>query len=209
MTQPAVSFTAQKGYDRVAPLAYADEANGWALLYLCVAIAAMFDDTADLFRDGDDGRPGWTKLGDPDLCPDRWVDWSATNIFGVDFEPGLTVAQKRIKWKEAPGTKLGRPGAVNGAVKPYLTGADPTVILTERIGGDYRVYAVATLLAETPDQDAVYAALLREKPGGWRFTYTAITGGDYDTLAATHADYAELATDFADYAAMAADPSHT
>lgn len=208
MTQPAVSFTAQKLYDRLAPLAYADEQNGWGLLYLCAAIAAMFDDTADLFRDGDDGRPGWTKLGDPDLCPDRWVDWSATNIFGVEFEAGLTFEQKRLKWKDAPGTKLGRPGVVKGAVAPYLTGTR-TVILTERIGGDYRVYKVATLLSETPDQDAVLAALKLEKPGGYRFTYTAITGGDYDTLAATHADYAELAADFTDYLDMAADPAHT
>lgn len=209
MTQPVESAATEKLYSYVTPLAWADEDQGWALLFLCAALAGMVDDTYDLFQDGDDGRPGWTKVTDPDLCPDAWLEWCA-QWHGVELEPALvTPAQKRTKIKEAPGRKRGRPSAIKGAAKPYLDGANPTVFLTERIGGNPYVYAVATLAAETPDQDAVFAALMRAKPGGYVFTYTVITGGDWDTLEATHADWNEVATDFTDWDDLLADPSAT
>lgn len=212
MAQPALSRTAQRLYDSLAPLMVLDEENGWAGAYFCAALAAPLDPIADVVLDGEDGTPGWTVIFDPDNCPAEWLPWLARFV-GVVLPPNLDEAAQRLRIRETDGFKRGTVAAIQGAARQHLVGPDgtgstATVYLVERQGGAYKL-GITTLSSETPDSALVLAAILEQKPAGITLTYTTVSGGDLATLRAAATDLADIAGDFTDLNAIRADPAHT
>lgn len=195
MAQPAVTATAQAVYDRLAPAAADDEAQGWPLLNLCSALAGMLDEL-DIARTGEGGEPGWSSALDPDLAPAKWLPWLA-QLGGVRLLPGLPDDEARTRIKSADGWRRGTPSSMIAAAQRHLTGAR-RVTFRERDGGAYRV-TVITYTAETPDSALVLAALREQKPAGLALIYTVLDGWDYTEMAGSYASYNALAAAFANY----------
>lgn len=150
MAQPPLSTTAQRLYDAVAPMAYDDEANGWALALFCQAMALTLDEAADLSRDEDDGSPGYSGLFDADTIPAKLLPWLG-QLIGVAVPTDQPEAVQRARIKSTDGFQRGTPGAIIGAAQAHLTGTQ-TVYLIERHGSAYRL-TVSTLQSETPTSD--------------------------------------------------------
>lgn len=236
MAAPSLSHTAQRFYDGVAPLAYDDENQGWALAYLCQALAATIDEIAELVRDRDDeegGAEGYSTLWDIDTADEDWLDWIAQFI-GVVIPPGLDIEAKRIHIRETDGFKRGTPDAIKGAVRRYLTG-DRQVFLVERYGSAYQL-VIATYDSETPasnyaDFVADYASytdlaadfatygdlyafaiqittlVADQIPGGIVFEHRVIDPGTYTEVTSTHSDYTDIAATYITYAEIVIDPT--
>jgi hypothetical protein len=212
MPAPTLTTTGERLHDALSPLATEDEANGYALAHFLSALAAMFDEIADLSRDQDDGAPGWSPVFDPDAAPADFLPFLAQFV-GVQLPPNLDEAGQRLRIKETDGFKRGTPTAIMGAARQHLVGPggdgwDATVYLIERHGSPY-AFTVTTLESETPDETKVLAALLEQKPAGLILSYSTIVGGDLQTLRDTHLDLAEIAADFTDLDDIRSDPSQT
>lgn len=184
----------------------------YTLQEFVAAVATGWDSVADIARDQDDETPGFAVLFDPDACPAAWLPWVAQFV-GVAMLPNMTEAQMRVRLKETGGWQRGTPDAIMGAARQYLvgpdgTGSSATVFLNERAGSAYR-FAVATLISETPDPDAVLRALLEQKPAGLVLDYAPVAGGDFLTLRTTHTDFADVAATFADFTALRENPAFT
>lgn len=186
-------------YEALAPLAWADAANGWALAGFVAAVAEPFAQVDQLARDAPPDA-GWTILVDPDRVPAEGLPWLAQLVGAVD-DAALPEAERRARIRRLDGTKRGTPDAMRAAVQPLLTG-NRTVILRERAGGDPYALSVVTWTSETPDQPAVLRALLRQKPAGIVLTYSAEDQWDYTALAAAQATYTALAGAYATYDAL-------
>lgn len=200
-----MSVAAERLYSALRPLAEADEANGWALAHVCVAIARMLDTVADLSRDDEArGRPGWAIALDPDATPAEWLPWLAQFV-GVTVPVSLPEDARRLRIRETDGFKRGTPAAVRGAARQHLTGTG-TVYLTERHGSPYLV-TVATVAGETPSPAAVNAALQQQKPAGLILTHAVVVGGDFNALRDTHPDFADVTATFSDFDDLRADPT--
>jgi hypothetical protein len=212
MAAPALTFTGQRIYDAVAPLAQVDDENAYALARFCSAIAKLLDQAVDVSRDQDDGTPGYGQLFDVDNVDSEYLPYIARFV-GVRLPAGLTDEAKRLRIKQTDGFRRGTPNAIINAARQHLVGPDGTgatasVDLRQRDGGPYS-YTVVTKLSETPDEPAVLAALLEQKPAGFLLTLTVISGGDYETLLVTHTDYADVLATFTNYADVLSDPSQT
>lgn len=197
MTQPTVDDATQRIYDSVAAYHDGDEDNGWTLLYLCKALAGIFGRSTEALRSDTIGS-GARRLLDPDRAPVWALPWVA-QFYGVSLPASYTVAQQRALIKTAPQMLRGTPAAITAVVEIVLTGADPTVVMTERVGGAYR-FQVRTLPAETPDADLVAGAIRSQKPAGLLFEHVvsdvwtlAEIEGVYDTLAELEGDFTTLA----------------
>lgn len=205
MSQPTLSFTAQRLYDELAPLATEDEANGWALASYCSALAAQLDEVADLSRDQDDGTIGWAGVFDLDTVPAKFLPWLAQFV-GVVIPESLDPAAQRLRVRETDGFKRGTPDAIRGAARQTLTGTQ-TVYLEERVGGDAYHLTVATISSETPDPVATEAAIRAQKPAGLVLTYSTVAGGDWQTLRDTHTDWSDVLSPATTWAAVRSNPS--
>lgn len=188
MPAPELTHTGQRLYDALAPLAEMDAEHGYALALYCGAWATVLDQVADLSRDTDDA-PGWSVMLEPDATP--FVEW-LSQFPGVQIPRGLDDAGAREWVRSTDGRNRGKPTAIAGAAKPYLTGLK-RVLVVERHGSAYQLQ-VTTWESETPDPSAVKAAVEAQTPGGIVLTYDAIKGGDWKTLKATHADWNAVKT---------------
>jgi Phage tail protein (Tail_P2_I) len=160
-------------YARLAPIAYADGDNGWALLHFCSSLGTMFQPIRDLVRDSDDG-PGWSALLDIDRCPDSYLGYLA-QLHGVSLLPQLAgqsdadYATEMRDWiKRADGLNRGSADAIKAAAERRLTGTK----FVEVIERDQDPYAltVVTRVTETPDPAGTYQDALSQKPAGlWPF----------------------------------------
>lgn len=147
-------------YARLEPIAYADAENDDALANLCTALMAPVEPT-EVSRDTDT-LIAWESLWNPDACPDVLLDWLAI-ANGVELPPSaLTAAEKRYRIKQAAGRYRGTPRALAEEVQLELTGTK-TVLMGFQTP-DRWSYVVGTIAAETPDTDAVEAAIERQNP---------------------------------------------
>jgi hypothetical protein len=142
-----LSAVGQRLYDMFEPMAEVDDQQDFALAVLCSAAAAMFDEVGGLMEPTSDGLPWESKLFDPDVCPAFLLPWLAQFV-GVTLPPGLTESQQRLRINETDGVQRGRPVAIKGAARQFLTGTK-SVTLYERIGGSPYEYLVITYAAET------------------------------------------------------------
>lgn len=195
MAPPTLTFTAQRLYDALEPLTFAEEENDYPLAHYCAALAKNLDEYADLSRDVGD-VPGWGLLFDPDLTPEKFLQWLGQYV-GVEVPENLSVPNQRSRIKRKRGFQRGSPTAIKEDVAEVLTGGK-TVFLTERHGSAYRI-TVATRTSETPDAAVVQKAALAQKPAGIVMLFSLVPGGTYIDLRDTHSDYTDVRTQFATY----------
>lgn len=196
MAAPVLSPFAARAYQLVAPIATEDEANAWALAIYIAALSEPFNEIDELASDGPDGQPGWYKLMDPNLIPDKGLPWLA-QFLGVDLTGVTDPADMRYLIATRPSWNRGTTRAMIDAVAPLLTG-NKTVIFRERYPTPYQL-SVVTRTAETPDSAAVLKALLSQKPAGIVLTYTVLSGQDYQSVFTDHASYNIVYTTYATY----------
>lgn len=200
MTQPVISELAQEIYDDLAPLAYADEENGWVLAYWIDALCSIAEQIATYARDQEDGTPGWAIVMDVDNAPEEVLPWLAQFV-GARLSDSLTEGEKRTFIKEVGGWKRGTVAEIAAAVAPFLTGTK-TVTITERfdpanptVDSAYH-FQIRTLASETPDSAVTEAAVLARKPAGLIMHYSTYTGYEYGDMT-EWTDYDDLEADVA------------
>jgi tail protein P2 I len=198
---PDLDDFADRFYYSVAPLAWLDADNGYALAYYCGAMGEMFEPVEDVARDTPEG-PGWSAVVDLERCPDDWLPWLAQFV-GVTVVAGSTPDAMRARIASTDGFKRGKPDAIRAAAAAHLTDSK-TVILQERLGGDPYALGVYTIASETPSQAQTLADILAQKPGGIVLTYSAGAINTYEAVRIGYATYAAVTAHFSDYAHLAA-----
>lgn len=182
-------------YSRVAPLAYADEANGWGLLILCGAIGTMHQTVHDLVSETDDG-PGWSPLLDVDRIPAQFLPYLA-QIVGERIPDGEPEADARERVRVPQGQRRGTRPALYRTARKRLTG-NKTVLVFPRNGSAYRIL-VATRTAETPDPAGTEYDLRTEwKPVDLILDYVVVDGAIIEELSGTIDDLAGTIDDLLD-----------
>lgn len=205
MAQPSLSRTAERLYESLAPLAWDDEANDWALAHLCQAIAKTLDEVADISRDDDEtDAPGYSQLFDVDEVAEKYLPWLGQFI-GVSVPDNLTDEAKRLRIRETDGFNRGTVSAISGAARQFLTG-DKTVYVVERHGSAYRL-TVSTLDSETPDVAAVEAALQEQIPAGIVWTLETISPTTFNALRDTHSDFDQVTDTFVNFNEIILNPT--
>jgi hypothetical protein len=199
-----LTHTGQKFYRALAQLVEDDPDGVEPLVILAGALAVMFDQVADLSRDTDD-TPGWGIIMDPELTP--FIEWLA-QFPGVVIPGGLDDPTAREWLSSTDGRNRGTPAAIEGAAKTFLVAAK-TVFVIERFGGSAYRLQVTTLASQTPDPARVEAMVKAQKPAGIVLTYSAIKGGDYQSLRDTHVDYADVKATFKNYTELRSEPERT
>jgi hypothetical protein len=169
-------------YQRVAPLAFADEQLGWALLILCGGLGKPHDLVHELVSDDADGDPGWSALLDPDRCPAQLLPFLAQCV-GERIPAGETEEAARERCRTPQGMVRGTNAAIRAAAQRTLTGTK-TVQILERTSSAYTL-TVITLTAETPDPDRTERDLLAAKPAGLILTHVVTDDAIVDALAGT------------------------
>jgi hypothetical protein len=160
MARPVVSEITEDLYTILKPVAFADEANGWALLILAEAVTGALQEVLDLSEAqtvGGKEYPPWSQAVDIVRTPDEALAWLGQFV-GVTA-PKQAAGQSDVDYfkylreyiKEAPGFKRGSPGAMVAQAQFYLTNSK-TVIFRERNGGAYKL-TIKTLRSETPVED--------------------------------------------------------
>lgn len=182
---------AEIAYEEMEPVAKPyDEAAGWPLLKFLHAYFMPMQKIDDIVRDTDEG-PGWSILFDPDRCPARYLAFPAM-FAGVVLRPNMTEEEKRSRIKNRDGLKRCTPGAIVQAAKDNLDPAIPMeqrdVILRERYNpADPLVdspghFQIITYTAQTPDPDAVLAAIRQHKDVDFVMHYDVVDGQDWQQL---------------------------
>jgi hypothetical protein len=201
MARPVVSEVAEELYTILAPLAYDDANQDWALLVFCEAWAGPLQLVKDYTGDGT--RPNWSNLIDIDECPDEALEWLAqlagTNMPGREGgeidDTYFTRARAYIK--STPGFLRGGVDAIVASAQKTLIGSK-TVIIRERWGGAYRLQ-VRTKTSETPTPVKTQAAIMAHKPGGILLDYATVTGADYLAVFTGYAAYSNLFSAYVTY----------
>lgn len=192
-------------YDALAPLAWDDANQSYALRDYLTAIAAEFDQVSEVVHDQADGTPGWCVLLEPASCPAWALDWLAC-LSGVALPAGATDAQKRSLISAASARNRGTPAALIAATQATLTGGQH-VVVSERYGGDAYALHVVTWASETADTAATQKAILSQKPAGIVLTYTTTaTGWDFNVMATAYASFTTAKAAFATFTAMLGGP---
>lgn len=145
-------------------------ATGWALANQCAVIMAPVEDVTAWAADTDQ-QLGWGIILDVDNCDPILLPWLG-QYNGTVVNTTHTVDEQRRQIREARGSHRGRPSAVVSDIQAQLTGTQ-FVDLIERDGGEF-LNTVVTRTSETPDSDAVVAALANPatKPLGVLYTLT-------------------------------------
>lgn len=167
-------------YDRLSPLTFADEQNGWALLYLCGALARNHQPVREMVAP--DEGPAWSALLDPDRVPVAFLPWLA-QVVGERVPDGETEAASRARIKTPQGTSRGKVASLVAAARRTLTGSQFVQVL-ERTSTAYTL-TVVTLTAETPDAAQTNRDLQAAKPAGLILTHLATNVTIVDALAGT------------------------
>ena len=188
-------------YEALAPLAYADDRHGYALLHFLQAIGTNLQTPWEWAHDTDDDEPGFSLLLDRDRCPAEALPWLAQFV-GVSFAgEGLTESERRERIADRPLWDRGKLDAIVEAARATLTG-NRTCVPTERAGGAYRLH-LTVQTSETPDQAVTLAAAKALTPAGIVVTIVVQGAvGTYDLLRSTYASYADVTTAFASYSTL-------
>jgi tail protein P2 I len=202
-TEPEHTPIGARLRQRTQPMALDDPVYGYAHAHLCEALGRPYQQFQEAF-DPEDAAPFETIL-DPQRCPEWALPWLA-QLVGIALPTTSTEADKRTIITGLASHKRGTPSALEAAAGLYLTGTK-TVMFRERdsSGADppYTL-EVVTRTDETPDPQAVLAALMSQKPGGIVLTYRQVEGWDYQEMTATGPDpYSALGPIYPTYTDLA------
>lgn len=190
MQQPTLTTTGQRAYDSLTPLATQDAQFGWALAYLCGAMAAMFDPIADIVRDQDDGSPGWSTLFKIQAVNSVWLPWLAQFV-GVVLTGITDPNAQRQAIENLTNFQRGSTKGLATAAALTLTGSQ-TVLVTEfYTGGAWNMHVV-TWTEETPNPQVTLNIILAMKRIGIVLTYETLPKKNYAVLAASHPTYSAM-----------------
>jgi hypothetical protein len=202
MSEPTHTPLGARLRERTQPLAPDDELYGYAHAHLCEALGRMLEQVAEVF-DPEGDVPPFAPILDVELCPSWALPWLA-QLVGVVLPYGVDDDVARELIDNVAGFNRGTPAALRAAAGIYLTG-DKTVYFRERdpTGADppYTL-EVVTVASETPDPNAVRAALLLQKPGGIVLNYRTVAGWDYQAMTTEGGLYSALAARFTSYRRM-------
>lgn len=195
-------------YAALAPLAYDEVNQAYALFKYTGAIAQMHDQIEGYVRDPVyPANPAWSLLMDIDRCPSEALPWLAQFV-GVKLDRALSDADQRTAAKNSDGFKRGSLGSMIAAAQKYLTGTK-TVYYKERdsavsavAGGAYGL-TILTLTSETPSSAAVLAALNAVKPAGIILAYNTVASMTYQLLNTNYASYSAVNSAFLTYNGVA------
>lgn len=205
MPAPALESFAAALYSGLAPMAWDDPNQGYALALYLAGIGEMFQIVEDLSRDQVvDGKtlPGWSQAMDINRAPDEALPWLGQFV-GVQVNVGMNPDDQRQQIRDVSGWKRGTRAALFGAPAPYLTGSK-TVIFRERFPDAYS-FEVITYTAETPDPASVLAALIAVKPAGLVMTYNVLDGQDWQLVKDTYATWQDVKDHYSTWQGVKAD----
>lgn len=126
----------------------------------------------------DSDLPAWGRALDPEATVNEAVLLWLAQLAGVRVPIGSKVGDIRTVIELAEGRRRGTIEYMVEVAQRLLTG-DKFVWVSERDGSAYRL-SIVTRTDETPDEDAVRAALLAVKPAGIVLTYTVSDGVTWD-----------------------------
>lgn len=183
-----MSQFADELYDRLAPLAHADEENGYPLRTFVRALAAPFEEVEVLAREDLTGGVAWSQLLDVDRSPTeaslRWLAQLAG--VGHTLKRGLAEQELRDQIKDAESRERGTSEAMIRAIKRTLTDTQ-FVWFRERWpeSGDppYQI-TVVTRTSQTPRPDLTAEAITYTKPAGIVMTWVIAEGETWDEASA-------------------------
>lgn len=160
-------------YYELAPLAFDDPNQDYALAKFLHAIGLMTDEIETWVRDTPEGYPGWSLVLDIDRVPDVALDWLAQFV-GVQLDHNLPGFDQRQQIRSQKNFKRGTVRSLIEAAQPFLTGTK-SVMVRERVTDAYNL-TVVTFASETQ-----------------------ITVADYASLRGQYVDYQELYDEFLHY----------
>lgn len=205
MPAPTRSPQGARLRERTLALAPDDEHHGWAHAYLCEALGTGLEQVGQVF-DPDGDVPPLAPLFDVRLCPAWALPWLA-QLVGVALPAGVSADDARVIISDVAGFARGTPASLRAAAGLFLTG-HKTVYFRERDGDPY-VLEVITVTSETPDPDAVLAAILAQKPGGIVVNYRQVDAWDYQQMTAQGGKYSALPARYATYIHLSYDERTT
>lgn len=183
--RPPVSPIAERAYQLMRPLAKHDRADDWPLLQLLDVLTRGEGPIWELVED-----PGMGDVLDVDVAPAAWLPFLAA-VVGGRLTAAMTEAQRRLEIANPSGYRRGLATTMRAFVDGLLTG-QRVIVFRERDGSP-RHLTVRTRLSETPDPDAVLAALLANKPAHHTIDYLAIDERDWEEVAETWATWDDVA----------------
>lgn len=142
-------------------------------------IAAMFAEVESLAREDDDGNPPWSQIMNPEIATSIYSLLWVAQIAGVRVPVGMEIEDMREFIELAESRRRGTPAYMAEIAQRYLTGLK-TVVMFERVDGNAYRLRITTRSDETPDPDAVEAALRAVKPAGIVLEYDAVDGVTWD-----------------------------
>lgn len=168
----------------------------------------MIQDVSDVAHDTDE-HVGWGLYMDVDQAPLIALPWLA-QLVGVRLPPPLSsedqatyTTRMRARVKATDGFNRGSVSAMRAAGQQHLTGRQ-VIYLRERDTSPYHL-TVVTYTGETPDEAALLAALLEQKPGGLVLDLNVVPGQDYTLLRDNYTDYQDVKDTYSDYDAVRSD----
>ena len=204
MDRPVVSAAAEELYEFLEAFVVEDEEEEtWQTLLFCEALMGGTAQTVWNWVTDRTDMLGWAYLFNADLADANALPWLA-QFNGTKLREDMTEQEQRDAIQVPAGFNRGTLDAIINAAKPYLTG-DKTVIVRERLGGAY-ILNVRTLAGETPDEDAVRAALLLQKPAGIVLQYNFDVGQTWTHLQSDHASWNAVIADYVDWDELRTEP---
>lgn len=159
------------------------------------AIGQMFAEI-EQYAEDTDTTVGWSVLWDVDTATHNALPWLAM-IVGERVPSGASDSQARALIKAAPNQDRGTPLAIANAIKQLLTGAQ-TVAMRERKRSDGTAdddaLNIVTWATQTPDQNAVLAALRRTVPADIDVYYDVLTSPTWATIQSGSPTWATIQT---------------
>lgn len=188
---------ARVAYEEMAPVHAEDAIRGYPLALFLHAYYMPLQKVDDIVRDRPElNLPGWGILFHPDLCPAEYLGYLAM-FAGVPITDDMSEAEKRQRIKLRDNTKRCTPGAIIQAAQDHLI-EPKRVILRERYDPDNPLvdspghFMVITYTADTPDPDAVLAAIKEQKDVGLILHYDVQDGQDWQQVVTDYATWNDV-----------------
>jgi hypothetical protein len=169
-------------YEGVAPLAYADADNGYALRTLCYAIGELFAQVELLARADAAGNDPWSVIMDVDRALGYMLPYLGQFV-GQAIPVGTPDAVARDLIRSPSNQERGTLAKIVTDAKRTLTGTQYIRVI-ERDGSPWRL-SVFTRTSETPDPAATDAAIQAVKPAGIVVNHVTSAGVVIDELTGT------------------------